>query len=55
MNNHRCRFNNSVIDWAIAPSVSEITSFKASKHNVNTGSPLWAPVFLYAEKPTVAP
>lgn len=55
MNNHQFCFNNMVIDWAITPSVSEITSFKVSKHNVNTGAPLWAPFFLYAQKHTVAP
>lgn len=55
MNNHRCCFNNTVIDWAITPSVSGTTSFKVSKHNVNKVSPLWVPFFLYAQKPTVAP
>lgn len=54
MTNHRFCFNNTVIDWAITPSVSEITSFKVSKHNVNTGAPSWAPFFLYAQKPAAA-
>lgn len=54
MSNHRFCFNNTVIDWAITPSVSEITSFKVSKHNVNTGAPSWAPFFLYAQKPAAA-